>query len=174
MNLPELPEPDLGYIETDKSRQPAFSARQMREALSSQPSPEQAGVSDEPELASNVVNEACWKFVEALPHKIPGPIWNDLKPAVYAALMHYHRALRPAQQVVPMTDEVKEKALDLLETMFDAYENGVPCHEDNGGGYIGMAFSLDNETFHACADILNAHRPKAHHGTTAQGAQEGV
>lgn len=33
--MTELPEPDLGYIETDKSRQPAFSARQMREALQS-------------------------------------------------------------------------------------------------------------------------------------------
>lgn len=31
--MPELPEPELGYIETDQSRQPAFSARQMREAL---------------------------------------------------------------------------------------------------------------------------------------------
>ena len=42
---PELPEPELGYIETDKSRQPAFSARQMREALqSAQPA---AAVSDE-------------------------------------------------------------------------------------------------------------------------------
>ena len=81
-------------------------------------------------------------------------------------------ALRP--QSVPMTDEVKEQALDLLATMFDAYENGVPCHEDNGGGYIGMAFSLDNETFHACADILNAHRPKAHHGITAPAGGEGV
>ncbi len=40
----ELPEPELGYIETDKSRQPAFSARQMREALQSQPA---AAVSDE-------------------------------------------------------------------------------------------------------------------------------
>lgn len=27
----QLPEPDLGYIKTDKSNQPAFSARQMRE-----------------------------------------------------------------------------------------------------------------------------------------------
>ena len=33
--MTELPEPELGYIETDKSRQPAFSARQMREALQS-------------------------------------------------------------------------------------------------------------------------------------------
>ena len=29
----QLPEPELGYIQTDKSNQPAFSARQMREAL---------------------------------------------------------------------------------------------------------------------------------------------
>ena len=29
----QLPEPDLGYIKTDVSNQPAFSARQMREAM---------------------------------------------------------------------------------------------------------------------------------------------
>ena len=29
----QLPEPELGYIKTDKSNQPAFSARQMREAI---------------------------------------------------------------------------------------------------------------------------------------------
>ena len=29
----QLPEPDLGYIKTDMSNQPAFSARQMREAM---------------------------------------------------------------------------------------------------------------------------------------------
>ena len=29
----ELPEPELGYIKTDKSNQPAYSARQMRAAL---------------------------------------------------------------------------------------------------------------------------------------------
>ena len=28
--LPELPEPEIGYIKTDKSNQPAFSARQMQ------------------------------------------------------------------------------------------------------------------------------------------------
>lgn len=38
--MPELPEPELGYIETDKSRQPAFSARQMRVAMQAQPAAE--------------------------------------------------------------------------------------------------------------------------------------
>ena len=31
MKTDQLPEPELGYIKTDKSNQPAFSARQMRE-----------------------------------------------------------------------------------------------------------------------------------------------
>lgn len=43
-----------------------------------------------PELGSIVGNDAAWKFVEAMPHRIPGPIWNDLKPALYAALLHFH------------------------------------------------------------------------------------
>ena len=33
MKINQLPEPELGYIKTDKSNQPAFSARQMREAM---------------------------------------------------------------------------------------------------------------------------------------------
>ena len=33
MRTNQLPEPELGYIQTDKSNQPAFSARQMREAM---------------------------------------------------------------------------------------------------------------------------------------------
>ena len=33
----QLPEPELGYIKTDKSNQPAFSARQMREAMKHAP-----------------------------------------------------------------------------------------------------------------------------------------
>jgi len=28
--IAELPEPELGYVKTDKSNQPAYSARQMR------------------------------------------------------------------------------------------------------------------------------------------------
>lgn len=43
----------------------------------------------EPELASNPVNDACWAFVEAMPHQLPGPIWNALKPAVHAAILKF-------------------------------------------------------------------------------------
>lgn len=233
--MPELPEPELGYIETDKSRQPAFSARQMRAALQAQPEE----VSDEPTEAQIAAG-----MRELFAGPKPWPSWEVTLKRVYQAMFALRpqsesEARRAAQeqlytererhtaevkrlqteigrlkserpqaapvgfdveamirsvlpggnycdpqavadairdyvaaspQAVPMTDEVKEQALDLLATMFDAYENGVPCHEDDGG-YIGMAFSLDNETFHACAGILNAHRPKAHHSITAQGAQ---
>ena len=63
----------------------------------------------------------------------------------------------PAQQ--EPSDE--NKALDLLAVLFDSYENGTPCYEDpeSTTGYLGHAFQLDSETFHACADLLNRRRP---------------
>lgn len=44
-----------------------------------------------PELTSRVVSEAAWKFIEAMPHELPGRIFNDLKPAVHAAICRYHQ-----------------------------------------------------------------------------------
>lgn len=41
-----------------------------------------------PEIGGGLINDACWKFVAAMPHKLPGPIWNDLKPALHAAICH--------------------------------------------------------------------------------------
>lgn len=71
---------------------------------------------------------------------------------------YLRKALAASAPVAP-TDE--DRALDLLATMFDAYENGVQCYEDPEDltGYLGHAFQLDNETFHACADLLNRRRP---------------
>ena len=68
-------------------------------------------------------------------------------------------ALRPVQ--VPMTDEVRERALDLLATLFDAYENGPACYEspDDCVGYLGNAVQIDHDTFHVIANLLNTHRP---------------
>ncbi|MFY4027175.1 hypothetical protein ACOTI1_24250 [Achromobacter xylosoxidans] len=59
----------------------------------------------------------------------------------------------------PVADE---RALDLLDTLFTAYENGTPCYEepDSQGGYLGMAFRIDDDTFRACADLLNKERPR--------------
>jgi len=80
--MPELPEPELGYIETDKSRQPAFSARQMRAAMQAQP----AAVSDA-EIDAVTLEQ-----------------WGQ--DAIRAAHRQYARtilALRP--QAVPMTED---------------------------------------------------------------------
>ncbi|CCH09511.1 dATP/dGTP pyrophosphohydrolase domain-containing protein [Achromobacter xylosoxidans] len=63
------------------------------------------------------------------------------------------------QRGAPVADE---RALDLLDTLFTAYENGTPCYEepDSQGGYLGMAFRIDDDTFRACADLLNKERPR--------------
>jgi len=39
-----------------------------------------------PALSSNEINEACWKFIDAMPHELSGPVFNELKPALYAAI----------------------------------------------------------------------------------------
>lgn len=43
-----------------------------------------------PEMTSEIINDCGWAFIEAMPHNLPGPIWNDLKPALYAAIKEYH------------------------------------------------------------------------------------
>ena len=54
-------------------------------------------------------------------------------------------------------------AIDKLALMFDAWENGCPCYEDpeSCGNYIGIAFRLADEDFHAIANFLNRVRPVA-------------
>jgi len=57
---------------------------------------------------------------------------------------------------------MEKKLLDLLDIMFDAYENGPDCYEDpeECDVYVGKAIKLDDATFHRIADILNEHRLK--------------
>ena len=97
--MPELPEPELGYIETDKSRQPAFSAAQMRAALqSAQPA---AAVSD--------------ADVWGLWLRVCAESDNVSTRVMIANFARAILALRP--QAVPMTDEQAQQFLkrsDLL------------------------------------------------------------
>lgn len=53
------------------------------------------------ELTSTEVNDACWAFVETMPHQLPGPIFNDLKPAIHAAICKYVAAAPQQAEVVP-------------------------------------------------------------------------
>jgi hypothetical protein len=58
------------------------------------------------------------------------------------------------------TDE--NAALDLLDAMYSAWENGVSCYEDpdENQGYLGNAFRMDDETERACMELLDRRRPR--------------
>ncbi|GHC72901.1 hypothetical protein GCM10007320_09110 [Pseudorhodoferax aquiterrae] len=99
-NAPDLPK-IMEEIEADLEREKAWFTQFEIGGASVEPvysfgapgaaaAPADIGM---PEVGSNIVNDACWKFAEAMPHDLPGPIWNDLKPALYAALTHYHQAV---------------------------------------------------------------------------------
>ena len=103
----ELPEPELGYIETDKSRQPAFSARQMREAMqSAQPA---AAVSDE-EIEAVMDAESYDRHC-----------CNSYWPIKFARAI---LALRP--QAVPLTEDefvaclVKADCIGVVKMSYDS------------------------------------------------------
>lgn len=52
-----------------------------------QPCKQQAEV---PALTSVLINDCCWTFVKAMPYQLPGPIFNNLKRALYASILEYH------------------------------------------------------------------------------------
>ena len=56
----------------------------------------------------------------------------------------------------------KDELLDLLEYLFDKYENGPACYgdPDDYSVYIGNAIRIGDDEFSRIADILNAHRPR--------------
>lgn len=57
----------------------------------------------------------------------------------------------------PARDDIPE-AIQLLSDVFDAWENGTQCNEEDGS-YIGTAFRLDDTVFHRCCDLLNRVNP---------------
>ena len=75
----------------------------------------------------------------------------------------------PAQEVRKLRTQLAEaqrerdKAIDLLETMFSSYENGTACYEDpeDYSGFVGYAFKMDDLDFNACCDLLNRTQPRA-------------
>jgi len=70
-------------------------------------------------------------------------------------------AQQPAPSAAPAVSD-EDEALDLLATLFDAWESGTPCYEEpeSSDGFLGHAFRLDDEVFHRCADLLNRRRGK--------------
>lgn len=93
---------------------------------------------------------------EALEQVIPSHLRHGFMGKRYDIL---HAALAAHAEEVKRLRE----ALDLLDKMFTAYENGVDVYEDpeDCAGHMGHAVKLDDETFHACADLLDSLRPRA-------------
>lgn len=56
---------------------------------------------------------------------------------------------------------IADEALDLLEEMFSAYEDGVDCYEEPAEceGHVGKAVKLDETTFKRIADLLEGIKP---------------
>lgn len=82
-------DPDWGCESYHPSLAPAL--KHARAVLDAHPQPKRTA--SFPELTSKEVNDACWTFIEAMPHALPGPIWNDLKPALYATLKSFAAAV---------------------------------------------------------------------------------
>ena len=127
-------------------------------------------------VTENTTASGAADFPEFPAHPEPQIMrWSALEIVAirkYGADMFRAGRLAACAPVAP-TDE--NRALDLLATMFDAYENGVQCYEDpeEQTGYLGHALQLDDDTFHACADLLNRRRPvkSAHAAPTAPAPQ---
>lgn len=68
-----------------------------------------------PEMTSAIINDCAWTFIEAMPHNLPGPIWNDLKPALYAAIKEYHEKVltttpQPADKWIKCSERLPTEA----------------------------------------------------------------
>ena len=72
-------------------------------------------------------------------------------------------AIRALRAQLAEAQNERDKAIDLLETMFSSYENGTACYEDpeDCSGFVGYAFKMDDLDFNACCDLLNRTRPRA-------------
>jgi hypothetical protein len=71
------------------------------------------------------------------------------------------KAYEGARRAEPSVAADHDEAVQLLSAVFDAWENGDPCYEDpeTQGGYLGMAFRLDDDVFNRCCALLNRLNP---------------
>ena len=177
--MPELPEPELGYVKTDKSNQPAFSARQMRAALQAQPA--EVAVSD----------EDIWRLWDSQdsPELSGGPCPVKFARAILAlrpqAVVHEDWPLRAK---VWRRDSTSEWVLEISGTLCDTYMHcrhtqplsvqfedvpGLPTlYEDAQAVPMTevKALEIAREAYD-CRDAIR--RAEAHHGITAPAGGEG-
>jgi hypothetical protein len=76
---------------------------------------------------------------------------------------HIRTALAPILAELAQARADARTAVDLLDTLFGLYEDGDPVYDEppeDGGGSIGTCINLDDETYHACCDLLTRLRPR--------------
>ena len=90
--------------------------------------------------------------------------YNTLRADLDRAIVNFGAAATVCDMRAQLAEAQKErdKAIDLLETMFSSYENGTACYEDpeDCSGFVGYAFKMDDLDFNACCDLLNRTRPR--------------
>lgn len=125
---------NMGYGEEAYKIRELYAALQPAEQ---QPVPDVAELVGVPDLTSTIVNDCCWTFVDAMPHNLPAPIFNNLKPALYEALKQYHDALltastpQPAEQQ-PIRSDLARDAANHLTNWLE-----MDICECEGGHYCG-------------------------------------
>ena len=71
-------------------------------------------------------------------------------------------AAAPQQSLAPaVIGADHDEAVLLLSAVFDAWENGVDCHEDGdpSAAFVGKSFTLDDDIFDRCCTLLNRLSP---------------
>ena len=92
----------------------------VRKMLTDVPTLEAVQGGGMPDLTSTIVNDCCWTFADAMPHTLPTPIFNNLKPALYEALKQYHNALLTASTPQPAPSAVPEGYVAIGESNLGA------------------------------------------------------
>lgn len=92
--------------------------------------------------------------------------WCDVETSKMNIDLHLAKAFAKRLQSAARLGAERERAtmdaaLDLLETMYRLWENGIDCYLDpeDQTGYLGKAVDLDDLTERKIADLLNEHRP---------------
>lgn len=90
-----------------------------------------------PDVMSNPVNDACWAFIETMPHRLPGPIFNDVKPAMHAAIVAFINSA-PSTGAESMTIAARDV---LAERRRQIDVEGWTSEHDDAHASGGMAYA---------------------------------
>lgn len=127
-------------------------------ALPASPQPPAAAEAGESRVdpLGTPLNDACWAFIGAMPHELPGPIWNAIKPAVRAAIEKYLSAAPTSSRA--QGAGVEKIVRDMLRVL-----RGVECGDDSQWPFIANVCANADDWLAALAatpsDETSRHAP---------------